>query len=89
MVGDRRIPVNYPVLIEDGMIPNGSRVLVSLDDLVVDFEAEIKLAAIAGPLARHRPLPKSFDDLGAEVEAVLGSAERACREGPPTGPREV
>lgn len=72
----RRVPIQYPGLTPDSMIPNGSIIFASEDEMQIEFEGEVKLAVVGGPLARHRPLPESFDDIQSEVEAVLQTIER-------------
>jgi hypothetical protein len=72
----QRIPIRYPTLTSTAMVPNRTQIFGSTEELDVRFTGNVALAVVAGPNARHRPLPMSFADLTREVEAVLQVIER-------------
>ena len=71
-----RARISYPGLTAEMMLVNGQRVFEHPEELQIDITGRIQLAVVAGPNARHRPLPESFDDITEEVRSVLEAIER-------------
>lgn len=71
-----RVQIAYPGQTAEMVLVNGQQIFEHPDLLRIDFTDNIRLAVVAGPEARHRPLPESFDDITEEVRSVLKMIER-------------